>query len=179
MTGGDEYTFGANMRVYQTDGGKGEATLRWFDDTECQSESHSDKITAASSGWQRTRLAVTVPIDAVAARISLSAAQATWPSTISEVVYFDDVSLARGTPAENTTTTLRGCTADCGDPVADSFPSTITSSDALYTLLTAVHERTCAACICDVNGSGEINATDALLTLAVAVGETVTLNCSN
>jgi hypothetical protein len=61
----------------------------------------------------------------------------------------------------------------CGDATSDE---TITASDALAILRTAVGSSTCLACVCDVNGSG-ITASDALTVLAFAVGRDVTLSC--
>jgi len=62
----------------------------------------------------------------------------------------------------------------CGDANDDG---TITAPDALAILRTAVDLESCAACFCDVDASGEIAATDALTTLAFAVGDAVDLAC--
>jgi hypothetical protein len=53
----------------------------------------------------------------------------------------------------------------------------VTASDALAVLRTAVGSQTCALCICDVDGSGSVSATDALITLKVAVGQAIDLDC--
>lgn len=68
-----------------------------------------------------------------------------------------------------TTTTLPFEPASCGHPctVETSPPS---ASDALYIVSAAVGARTCKTCICDVNRSGTVDATDALTVLAEAVG---------
>lgn len=64
---------------------------------------------------------------------------------------------------------------DCGQPVSNgSQPST---TDALYVLRTGVGQTTCLPCVCDVNDSGEILVSDALVTLNVAVGLPVMLAC--
>jgi len=62
----------------------------------------------------------------------------------------------------------------CGD--LDGSES-ITATDALIVLQSAVGSRTCEPCICDVDSSGETVATDALVTLKFAVGHAVTLSC--
>jgi len=68
-----------------------------------------------------------------------------------------------------TTTTLPFEPASCGHPcsVETSPPS---ASDALYIVGAAVGSRSCKTCICDVNRSGIVDATDALTVLAEAVG---------
>jgi hypothetical protein len=70
------------------------------------------------------------------------------------------------------TTTTPLCV--CGDATCNG---SISASDALLTLKTAVGLGNCAACICDVNGSGGTNATDALLVLRKGVGHQITLVC--
>jgi hypothetical protein len=56
----------------------------------------------------------------------------------------------------------------CGDPNDDDRH---TASDSLYTLNTAVGVNTCDTCVCDVDESGLVTATDALrlLNFAIAV----------
>jgi hypothetical protein len=61
----------------------------------------------------------------------------------------------------------RGIVAACGDANGDG---TITASDALIGLKTAVGSDACTPAICDVDGSGAITAADALAMLRVAVG---------
>lgn len=75
-----------------------------------------------------------------------------------------------------TTTTLPFEPASCGRPcsVETSPPS---ASDALYIASAAVGARTCKTCICDVNRSGVVNATDALAVLARAVGLDAPVRC--
>jgi len=73
-----------------------------------------------------------------------------------------------------TTTTLPA--VDCGDASADG---TVTASDALAALRTAVGNGTCDLCICDTDSSGTIAASDALRVLRAAVGQVVSLDCVN
>ncbi len=70
-----------------------------------------------------------------------------------------------------TTTTMP--VATCADPDGDG----VTVSDALFVLQAAVGIRSCAACVCDADGSGKVSATDALVVLRVAVGAPVSLSC--
>ncbi len=64
---------------------------------------------------------------------------------------------------------------DCGQPLSTgTSPNT---SDALFVLRTSVELEECALCVCDVNESGDVTATDALLVLQLAVGLPVTANC--
>jgi hypothetical protein len=75
--------------------------------------------------------------------------------------------------------------AACGDPVdraalrLGGLPraSSLTASDALFILRTAVGSETCALCVCDVDASDMVTATDALVTLKAAVGQSVSLSC--
>jgi len=62
----------------------------------------------------------------------------------------------------------------CGDI---NVSETVTASDALYVLKTAVGSETCDLCLCDANGSETITASDAQLVLKVAVGQDVATNC--
>lgn len=64
----------------------------------------------------------------------------------------------------------------CGSPV--STDST-TVSDALFMLRAAIGTATCNVCVCDVDDSGTVAATDALLTLRFAIGQNVALACPN
>jgi hypothetical protein len=72
---------------------------------------------------------------------------------------------------------------ECGDPIADgsiavaALPQAVTASDALFILRAGVGLGSCETCVCDVDGSGSITATDALLALAYAVGQPVELEC--
>jgi hypothetical protein len=75
------------------------------------------------------------------------------------------------------TTTTLACSGNCGNPTMDTSSGLVTASDALYILQAAVGTRTCEPCICDVNDSGSITGTDALLAMAVTVGSPVTLTC--
>jgi len=87
------------------------------------------------------------------------------------------------TTSTTTSTTTLPPAGVCGDPVAppalvvhgrDAF---INASDALAVLQTAVHIRTCPLCVCDVNDSASVTATDALIVLRFAVGQSVLLTC--
>jgi cysteine-rich repeat protein len=73
------------------------------------------------------------------------------------------------------------CSADCV-----AFPCGIptkvngltpTTSDALFVLRAAVQSSNCDLLVCDVNASGGISTSDALLILRVAVGLDLPLNC--
>ncbi|HYC00579.1 MAG TPA: hypothetical protein VEC57_15705 [Candidatus Limnocylindrales bacterium] len=74
--------------------------------------------------------------------------------------------------ATTTTTTLPEQL--CGD---FNGSGTITASDALGALRTAVGTATCALALCDFNGSGTVTAQDALAILRTAVGHALTPNC--
>ena len=87
------------------------------------------------------------------------------------------------TPATTTTTTLPASGA-CGDPASliagvpgvGALDAVITASDALFILHAGLGLATCELCVCDVNGSGSITASDALLALMAAIGQPVTLS---
>jgi hypothetical protein len=64
----------------------------------------------------------------------------------------------------------------CGVPEGDAAPPT--AADALHILNASVDNVTCNICVCDVNSSGDINTSDALLDLQAAVGLDVDLDCS-
>ena len=63
----------------------------------------------------------------------------------------------------------------CGDFTGDG---TLSASDALGALNTAVGLGTCQLCVCDVDQSGSVVATDALLVLTAAVGLPVPIHCA-
>jgi hypothetical protein len=70
----------------------------------------------------------------------------------------------------------------CGDPVAQVVgdvapPRVITATDALFVLRVAVAIASCELCVCDVNNSGSVTASDALAVLNKAVGSGPTLTC--
>lgn len=69
----------------------------------------------------------------------------------------------------------RADTGDCGQPHSTGPVST--ASDSWYVLRTAVGLSTCNRCVCDVNDSGDITSTDALIVLEDAVGLDVTYDC--
>jgi hypothetical protein len=64
---------------------------------------------------------------------------------------------------------------NCGDP-DDS--GTVTVRDALFILRAAIALEVCHLSLCDVNGDGVINSTDALLTLRKVVGIGVDFTCN-
>ena len=71
----------------------------------------------------------------------------------------------------------------CADPIAlvigaRSFTaSNTTATDALFILRVSVSLDSCELCVCDVDGSGLVAATDALATLQLAVSQPIELNC--
>lgn len=78
--------------------------------------------------------------------------------------------------APTTTTTTLAPGALCGD-ANDS--GSLSASDALAALRTAVGTGSCPLCVCDVNSSGGIVSSDALAILRAAVGQAVTLACTD
>jgi hypothetical protein len=64
---------------------------------------------------------------------------------------------------------------DCGQPTSSGTIPTAT--DSRYVLLAGIGARFCNPCICDVDGSGEITATDSLTLLSVASGVSIELTC--
>lgn len=64
---------------------------------------------------------------------------------------------------------------DCGQPVSNG--SGPTAVDCSYVLKSAVGAKPCELCVCDVNGNGGKNTTDALVCLKKAVGQAITLKC--
>ncbi|HYC54440.1 MAG TPA: hypothetical protein VEL28_05840 [Candidatus Binatia bacterium] len=83
--------------------------------------------------------------------------------------------LAPTTTSTSTTTIPAVCPNDCGDPAL--VHGVITAVDAGAILRTSVGLRQCALCVCDVDDSGAVMATDALLDLQFAIGLPVTLDC--
>jgi hypothetical protein len=64
----------------------------------------------------------------------------------------------------------------CAQPVSDG--NAPVASDCLFILRTAVGTADCdPGCVCDPNGSDTITASDALVCLKKAVGQSVTLDC--
>jgi hypothetical protein len=64
---------------------------------------------------------------------------------------------------------------DCGQPLSSgSGPN---ASDCGYILKSAVGQAECDLCVCDINGNGKLNTTDALVCLKKAVGQGVALDC--
>jgi hypothetical protein len=76
--------------------------------------------------------------------------------------------------ATSTTTTTLGSEAACGDGNTDG---SVTATDALLALSTAVQTASCPLCLCDVDLSSGVTATDALRMLNAAVGVPLTLEC--
>jgi hypothetical protein len=78
-----------------------------------------------------------------------------------------------------------GSDANCGDPIAitGGFESgiqqgrAVTATDALAALQAAVGLFPCPLCVCDVNGSGLVSASDALSILSFSVGQATSLLC--
>ena len=94
------------------------------------------------------------------------------PTTTSTTIPI--VSTTTTTPTPTTTTTLPS--PKCAQPLS-SGPTPI-ASDCLFILRAAVGSETCAlVCVCDVNGTSGVTATDALTCLKKAVGQEVLLSC--
>ncbi len=65
----------------------------------------------------------------------------------------------------------------CGQPITiGAKPKAV---DALFVLRSTVALTSCFPCVCDVDNSGEITASDALAVLKVAVGAQVTFSCAS
>lgn len=64
----------------------------------------------------------------------------------------------------------------CAQPVSEG-ESQASARDALFVLRAAVDLEGCRLCICDVDGSGSTNSSDALLSLRNAVGLDIELAC--
>jgi hypothetical protein len=81
------------------------------------------------------------------------------------------------------TTSVPG--GSCADPIAITvgfaasthLGRAVTATDALAILQAAVGLMSCELCICDVNGSNTVSASDALVTLQYSVGQSVPLVC--
>ena len=82
-----------------------------------------------------------------------------------------DTTFTPGQPCSATCTLV-----PCGKPTNSSGGAPKTS-DALFALKAAVKSATCDLSLCDVNNSGTITTSDALIILKKAVGQLVTLNC--
>ena len=85
------------------------------------------------------------------------------------------------TTVSTTTTTLAPVGA-CGDPVdpptvIGELPAVVNATDALFTLRTAVSLESCSLCVCDLDDSGSVTASDALALLLIAVGQPGSLDC--
>ena len=65
---------------------------------------------------------------------------------------------------------------DCAQPVTNG--SSPTASDCLFILRTAVGSATCdPSCVCSPDGNVNVTATDSLICLKKAVGQTIDLAC--
>ena len=85
-----------------------------------------------------------------------------------------------GTIATTTTSTSSTSTSTLPPaPLCGDFDDNgkVQSADALAVLRTAVGQRTCDLCVCDVTGNGSINAGDALVVLKMAIGLTPATAC--
>jgi hypothetical protein len=87
------------------------------------------------------------------------------------------------TTSSTTTTTTLVPPGVCGDPVdppadvASTQGRVVTARDALAVLRTAVQLDACALCVCDVDDSGFVTGTDALIVLKHALASSVNLDC--
>ena len=63
---------------------------------------------------------------------------------------------------------------DCGDGALNGG---VTATDALAALRAAVGSGECPLCVCDVNDSGSITASDSLTILQFSIGQPVPLTC--
>ena len=70
---------------------------------------------------------------------------------------------------------VSGCESACAAPL--TFRARPSATDALFVLRVAVRIDDCEPCLCDVNGNGNIAASDALAVLSMAVGEDIELAC--
>lgn len=68
------------------------------------------------------------------------------------------------------------CLSLCGNP-HDSIGTSVTVTDALFILRTAVKLEECGLCVCDVNSSGSVTAVDTLKVLRLMVRLPETLAC--
>jgi len=68
------------------------------------------------------------------------------------------------------------CVSSCAVPASQG--ESPTAVDALFMIRSAVGLVACAPCVCDVDGSGTINVSDALRTLQRAVGIDIELSCT-
>lgn len=64
---------------------------------------------------------------------------------------------------------------DCGQPFSSGTNPVTT--DVLFVLRASVGTTDCELCVCDTNGNGAINTTDALRDLRHVVGQDVSLDC--
>lgn len=65
--------------------------------------------------------------------------------------------------------------AVCGQPTGQGDSPTL--QDCLHIARASVARESCAPCVCDTNGSGEVRVTDALRCLWYVVGADVSLDC--
>jgi hypothetical protein len=206
VVGGTDYVFRGSLKAsasfYVSFAG---VSLRWWQGAACDSDSSTVSILWRGHDWKKTTRIVSAPAEARSATVVLIATVSGTQffgtdglegRSAALAVKFDNISFAAytsggitttssSTTSSSTTTTTPTCGGICGDPIvdatahakADATAAVVTSSDALYVLEAAVGQRTCEPCICDVNGSGVLSATDAQLTLAAATGVPVALTC--
>lgn len=99
-----------------------------------------------------------------------SFAAAVSPTTTNQGVFVSTCDLT-GANADGSYEVFGATMCFCGAPLTRFATGTNpTASDALYVLRAAVGLKACAACDCDVDGSGQISATDALAALQASVG---------
>jgi hypothetical protein len=88
----------------------------------------------------------------------------------------DDLDCAGGELCNLTTQLCGTCSSACANPFEPDSSAT-TAADALFALRTAVGLQTCALCVCDIGGDGQITAPDALAILRYALALPVELSC--
>ena len=152
---------------------------------------HPFSYYTGATDWHKMEIEGHAPLAAQSALVTL-AAQKTAGSPDNEVrVRFDDVvfapisgittttitttSTTTTTTEETTTTTDEPNAPGCADPVLPYDKTTV--SDALYVLRASIHTVVCDNCYCDTDGSGKQTVADALRTLRLAVGHSVTKTC--
>lgn len=186
VTGGEAYTFGVdgkfNLLNYYTGA---EAILSLFRTSNCHTTAVKRVAISVedSDGWVRRQQSITLDSNVVAASVRLGVIISPFLQRAPNRAYFDNVELVSASPPASTTTTapssgstttLPTCRGSCGDAAADGI---IFPSDALIILLAATRSWPCEPCVCDVNSSGTVNATDALFALAASVDASVQLVC--
>jgi hypothetical protein len=168
VNGGARYQLGVDVLIDMQGNVQGKAGIvaRWQADAECTdslNEFPGNAFFISAPEWRTQLLTVDVPQSAKGAIIELRATKTGGGGGGTIVANLDNAVFASGGAAE------------CADPVCSFTGSS--SSDALYTLRASVGSTTCALCYCDVNGSGDVTAGDALTVLRAAVDIPVELAC--